>query len=71
MRANLWQNGKWHFHAQVEPTDKRWEVQYRRDGIGRRQCFHTEAEARKFADCTGGKVVYLEPRGKFRDGGGK
>lgn len=65
-------NGTWHFHAQVDPTEKRWEVQYRDHlGIGRRQCFRVESEAQKFADCTGGRVVYLEPRGKFRDGGGK
>ncbi len=60
------QDGTWHFRAQVDPTVKQWEVQYRRDGIGRRSMFHTEAEAQKFADVCAGKVVKLEPRGKFR-----
>ena len=63
---NRFQNGTWQFHAQVDPSPKQWEVTYRRDGIGRRQCFHTEEEAKKFADVTGGQHRKVEPRGGFR-----
>ena len=55
---SMFTNGQWHFRAAVDPTKKKFEVTYKdRQDIGRRQTFHTEEEANRFADVTGGKVT--------------
>lgn len=59
-------DGSWQFRALVEPTKKQWEVSYMdRSGISRRDTFHTEIEANKFAAQCGGKAKFIQPRGGY------
>lgn len=65
---NRFQDGTWHFRAQLPKNPKEWEVVWRERMLGReaRALFFTEEEARKFADANGGKVKHLAHRGGFR-----
>lgn len=65
---NAFQSGMWRFRAGIEPSPKQWEVvyHYREGNRQARRLFHTEEEAQRFADATGGKVRKIELRGGFR-----
>lgn len=61
---NSFRNGTWHFRAGIEPSGKRWEVQYYdtlhgRDGLRR---FVDEIAAKQFASANKGSVREIKPR---------
>ncbi len=61
---NSFRNGTWSFKAGIEPSGKRWEVQYYshihgRDGVMR---FVDEIAAKQFAFANNGTVREIKPR---------
>ncbi len=65
---NAFQRGTWSFLSSASDRTKEWEVTYIDRVADRpaRALFHTEADAIRFADVTGGKAKKIAHRGGYK-----